>query len=108
MWVPVGNGKWINIELHIVEERYMLNCSDVALSRFILKYAEVVDEASDEEIAEEVRKVVKMLIEDGYSINEIVERAMLILGIPEIYIRGMIDRVMVELGLLNRNGMLVK
>ncbi len=50
----------------------------------------------------------KQLIEEGYSLNEIVERASLAMGIPEYYTKGLIEKLKAELGLLEYNGMIVE
>ena len=54
VYVPVGN-KWVNLWFWGDKEFY----------RYIIKYAEVVDEDDEEEIAEVLKKLVKKLIEEG-------------------------------------------
>ncbi|AIG98467.1 hypothetical protein AFULGI_00017080 [Archaeoglobus fulgidus DSM 8774] len=105
VWLPVGD-KWVNVRIHAIEEKWLRG--EKEFYRYIIKYAEVVDEADEEEIAEELKKIVKQLIEEGYSLNEIVERASLAMGIPEYYTKGLIEKLKAELGLLEYNGMIVE
>jgi len=83
VWIPVGN-KWVNLRIHTIEEKWLRG--GVEFYRYIIKYAEVVDEADEEEIAE-LKKFVKKLIEEGYTLNEIVENVSIAMGIPEYYTR---------------------
>ena len=106
VWIPVGNGRWINLKIHAIEEKWLRDEREIY--RYIIKYAEVVDEASEDEIAEELKKIVKQMIDDGYSLNEIVERASIAMGIPEYYTKGLIEKLKAELGLFERDGIIVE
>ncbi|WP_290598169.1 MULTISPECIES: hypothetical protein [unclassified Archaeoglobus] len=106
VWLPVGNNKWVNVRIHAIEEKWLRG--EREFYRYIIKYAEVVDEADEEEIAKELKKIVKQLIEEGHSLNEIVERASLAMGIPEYYTKGLIEKLKAELGLIEYNGMIIE
>ena len=109
MFIPVPYTKprkWMRIVIGGVENRWFDSYGE--FYTYIIKNAEIVEIVDEEELAFHIKQTVRDLLDEGYSIHEMRDQIAIAYSIPETCIDLILERVKVELGLVEMNGMLVE
>ena len=107
MYLPIPGSKprkWMRVVIRAVENRWFDEYGE--FYTYVIKNAEIVEVVDEEELVDEIKRSVKVWIDDGYSIDELREQISIAYGIPDAYIDLILDRVKWELGLVELRGML--
>ena len=107
MYLPVPDSspkKWMNVEIKYVEHKWHDDFGE--FYTYVIKNAEIVDIVDEEELVEDIKRSIKAWLDEGYSIDQLREEIAVTYGIPERYIDEILERVKVELGLVEVLGML--
>jgi len=109
MFLPIPGSKprkWMRVVIHAIEQKWFDDFG--AFYTYVIKNADIVEIVDEEELVYDIMKSVKAWIEDGYPLNELREQIAIVYGIPEKYIDLILERVKVELGLVEMQGMLIE
>jgi hypothetical protein len=109
MFLPIPGSKprkWMRVVIHAIEQKWFDDYGE--FYTYVIKNADIVEIVDEEELVYDIMKSVKAWIEDGYPLNELREQIAIVYGIPEKYIDLILERVKVELGLVEMQGMLIE
>jgi len=101
MFLPIPNSKprkWMRVVIRAIENRWFDDFGE--FYTYVIKNADIIEILDEEELVEEIKKSVKTWLDEGYSIEQLREEIAITYGIPEKFIDGILERVKVELGLL--------
>ena len=107
MYLPIPGSKprrWMRVVIRAVENRWFDDFGE--FYTYVIKNADIVEIVDEEELVEEIKKSVKIWLDDGHSIDELREQIAITYGVPEKFIDLILDRVKWELGLVELRGML--
>ncbi len=109
MLIPLGGGKWAEISVVVEKEVREYDLGLVKIVEIDRKpvYAILKDVHDEEEVYYEISKFIASLIKEGkYSKSEIVREVSIVFGIAEEYVEGILERVMVEMGAIEDEGII--
>jgi len=107
MLLPIPNSrKWMRVEIRVIEHRWFDDLGE--FYTYTIKNGEIVEIIEEEELVEDIMKSVKHWLDDGHSVEQLREEIAIAYGIPERYIDGILERVKVELGLIEVANMLIE
>jgi len=110
MLIPLKGGKWAEISVVVEKEIKEYNLGLVKVVEIDRRpvYALLKDIHDEEEIYYEISKFIASLIKEGkYSRYEIIREVSIVFGIAEEYAEGLLERVMVEMGAIEDEGVVV-
>jgi len=97
--------KWMRVVIHAVENRWFDDYGE--FYTYVIKNADIIEIVDEEDLVHDIMKSVKAWIEDGNSIDQLRELIAIVYGIPEKFIDEILEKVKVELGLVEVQGMLL-
>jgi hypothetical protein len=109
MYLPIPYTKprkWMRVVVKAIENRWFDDYGE--FYTYAIKNTEIVEVVDEEELATHIKRSVRDLLDEGYTVYEMREQIAIAYGIPETCIELILDRVKVELGLVEVRGMLVE
>ncbi len=110
MLIPLGGGKWAEILVVVEKEVREYDLGLVKVVEIDRKpvYALLKDVHDEEEVYYEISKFIASLIKEGkYTKSEIIREVSIVFGIAEEYAEGILERVMIEMGAIEDEGIVV-
>jgi len=95
----------MKITIKAVENRWFDSFGE--FYTYVIKNAEIDEIVDEEELVEDIVKSVRAWLDDGYSINELRLQIAVVYGIPGRFIDLIIEKVKVELGLIEVSDMII-